>query len=253
MLNSSNGEFSRTCGRRREGSGGWRWIGTGSYTGRATRSGSRRGDRGVPASGLVELVEGRNALPRGRALDLGCGTGTNSIYLSQNGWSTTGVDMVPRALEVARRSAERAGVAPKFVEGDVIRLRELGIDGDFNLLVDVGCFHTLPAGLRARYVASISSVASAGATLFLYAFSPRKLRPHEVWRHAGRGCPNLRWLGPGLRHALAGWNDSKGLARRRGSVLRTSGVQNAEEAIATETSEPWSFYENAEQSLVRVR
>src|SRR5579872_1986667 len=84
-------------------------------------------DRGVPASGLVELVEGLQALPRGRALDLGCGTGTNSIYLCRKGWTATGVDLEPRALDGARRHAERAGVAPTFVEGDVTRLSELGI------------------------------------------------------------------------------------------------------------------------------
>lgn len=61
-------------------------------------------ERGVPPSDLVELVEGPEALPPGRALDLGCGTGTDSVYLATQGWDVTGVDMVPRALAAARRS-----------------------------------------------------------------------------------------------------------------------------------------------------
>ena len=134
-------------------------------------------DEGVPASGLVALVEGPDALPRGRALDLGCGTGTNSIYLCKNGWTTTGVDMVPGALEAARRRAARASAAATFVEGNVTRLQDLGIGGDFDLLVDVGCFHTLPVSLRGKYVEGVSSVARTDAMLFLFAFSPRSLAP----------------------------------------------------------------------------
>lgn len=141
------------------------------------RLGFKPWDRGVPASGLVELVEGRGALPPGRALDLGCGTGINTIYLCKNGWKSTGVDMMPRALDAARRNAARSGVSPTFVEGDVTRLRELDLGGAFDLLVDIGCFHTLPAGVRQEYVESVSWVAEAGATLFLFSFSPGKLAP----------------------------------------------------------------------------
>jgi SAM-dependent methyltransferase len=134
-------------------------------------------DRGVPASGLVGLVDGPSALPPRRALDLGCGTGTNTIFLSTHGWQATGVDMVPRALEAARRNAGEAHVSPSFVAGDVTRLEELDLGGVFDLIVDVGCFHTLPAALRRKYVRSVSSAAAPGATLFLFAFSPRKLAP----------------------------------------------------------------------------
>jgi SAM-dependent methyltransferase len=134
-------------------------------------------DRGAPASGLVGLVEGPNALKPGRALDLGCGTGTNTIFLCTHGWQATGVDMVPRALDAARQNARNARVYASFVDGDVTRLRELDLGSAFDLIVDVGCFHTLPAALRERYVRSVSSVAAPGATLFLFAFSPRRLAP----------------------------------------------------------------------------
>jgi 2-polyprenyl-3-methyl-5-hydroxy-6-metoxy-1,4-benzoquinol methylase len=65
-------------------------------------------DRGIPASGLVAIVEGPNALAIGRAIDLGCGSGTNSIYLCQHRWTVTAVDMEPRAVRAARRNAEAA-------------------------------------------------------------------------------------------------------------------------------------------------
>ncbi|MGB9302869.1 MAG: class I SAM-dependent methyltransferase, partial [Mycobacterium sp.] len=58
--------------------------------------------RDTPPAELVALVEGPTALPAGRALDLGCGTGTDTIYLATHGWDVTGVDMVPKALDIAR-------------------------------------------------------------------------------------------------------------------------------------------------------
>src|SRR5262249_28326532 len=59
-------------------------------------------DTGAPPAELVAAVEGPNRLAPGRALDLGCGTGTNVVYLCRHGWQVTGVDMVGRALSLAR-------------------------------------------------------------------------------------------------------------------------------------------------------
>jgi len=65
---------------------------------------------------MVELAEKR---PAGRALDLGCGTGQNSIWLASRGWDVTGIDIVPRAIAVARARAADAGVDVDFRVADV--------------------------------------------------------------------------------------------------------------------------------------
>jgi SAM-dependent methyltransferase len=138
--------------------------------------------REMPAADLVALIEGPSRLPPGRALDLGCGTGTDTVYLATRGWDVTGVDMVPKALATARRNATAAGLAPRFIEGDVTELHELGVGDGYTLLLDFGCFHTLPDDRRVPYVASVSGVAAAGATLLLYGFRrPPKAAP----MHAG--------------------------------------------------------------------
>ena len=134
-------------------------------------------ERRTPPSDLVELIEGANALTPTRALDLGCGTGTDSIYLAQHGWEVTGIDMVPEALALARRNASRAGVRARFIKGDVTRLRDV-VQGTFDLVLDFGCFHTLPADQRPVYVDCVSAVAAPGATLMLYGFArPPRLAP----------------------------------------------------------------------------
>jgi cyclopropane fatty-acyl-phospholipid synthase-like methyltransferase len=134
-------------------------------------------DRGATASGLVALVEGPNALPVGRAIDLGCGSGTNSVYLCKHGWQVTAVDMEPRAVRAARRKAEAEHVSLSVVEADVTQLREANVGDDFNLVVDVGCFHTLPTRLRDAYIDTVSAIAASGATLFMFAFSANRLAP----------------------------------------------------------------------------
>ena len=48
--------------------------------------------------------------PPGRALDLGCGTGTNIITLAKNNWDVTGVDYIPKAIHSARKKAVQTGV-----------------------------------------------------------------------------------------------------------------------------------------------
>lgn len=146
-------------------------------------------ERRVPPTDLIDLVEGSASSRSGRALDIGCGTGTDSIYLAMHGWDVTGVDMVPKALSTARRKAAAAGVSPRFLEGDVTRLRDLGVGDGYTLLLDFGCFHTLPKDQRDAYVDGVSEAAAAGATLLLYGFRhPPRLAP----MHAGMTTDEVR-------------------------------------------------------------
>src|SRR6267378_7088992 len=62
-------------------------------------------DSGISPPELVEWVEGPKALPPGRALDIGCGTGTNCKYLLDHKWDVTGVDFVAQALNKAKLKA----------------------------------------------------------------------------------------------------------------------------------------------------
>jgi SAM-dependent methyltransferase len=147
-------------------------------------------DSGVPPPELVEVIEGQRPLPPGRALDLGCGTGTTTVYMAGKGWQATGVDFVPRAIRVARAKAATAHLPVSFLVGDVTRLHELPIEPGFDLLFDQGCFHSLAESAQPAYVREITRMAQAGATYLLYAFGrqpkrrrrffPRGITPDEV-------------------------------------------------------------------------
>ena len=89
-------------------------------------------DTGVTPPELVDLIEGPDALPAGRALDLGCGTGTNVAYLAEHGWDATGVEADRRAFEGAEHRLVTVSDARVF-RGDVTRLDTLPVDGPFIL------------------------------------------------------------------------------------------------------------------------
>ena len=124
----------------------------------------------VPDHRLVEVVEGPDALPPGRAVDLGSGTGRNAIYLARHGWDAVGVEMSGYAVDVARRKATAQRVAARFVQGDVTRLRDLDIGAPFNLFMDGGCYHTIPPGRRDAYAESVTAVAAPHARLIMVGF-----------------------------------------------------------------------------------
>jgi SAM-dependent methyltransferase len=124
----------------------------------------------VPDHRLVEVVEGPDRLPPGRAVDLGSGTGRNAIYLARNGWDVVGVEMSGYAVEVSERKATEQGAPARFVQGDVTKLPELGIGAAFNLFMDGGCYHTLPPGRRDAFGESVTAVAAPGARLIMVGF-----------------------------------------------------------------------------------
>jgi SAM-dependent methyltransferase len=106
------------------------------------------------------------------ALELGCGTGDASIYLAKRGWRVTAVDFVPSALEKARAKARVENIAVNFVHADVRHLRQAGINGPMQLIVDNGCLHNMNDDDRDTYVREVSAVAAPDARLLIVAFVP---------------------------------------------------------------------------------
>ena len=122
-------------------------------------------DTGITPPELVSFIESTSP---GRALDLGCGTGTNAIYMAQHGWRVSGVDFIPRAIHTARQKAEQAGVEVDFYVDSVTRLKE--IQGTFDLILDIGCFHNLQEQERRVYIHNLKRFLNKNGTFLIYTF-----------------------------------------------------------------------------------
>ena len=122
-------------------------------------------DTQVSPPELMEFIESH---PPGRVLDLGCGTGTNVITLAQHGWQVVGVDYVKRAVRTAERKASQAGATAEFFVNDVTKLE--GVRGVFDLVLDIGCFHSLDGGERVQYLDNLERLTRPGSTFMVYSF-----------------------------------------------------------------------------------
>src|SRR5205085_8930194 len=76
-----------------------------------------------------------------RTLELGCGTGTNAVFLAAQGFEVTAVDISRQAVEQAQTWASRAGVSILFRQGDILELTDLG--APYSFVLDRGTYHTL--------------------------------------------------------------------------------------------------------------
>ncbi|MGB7538910.1 MAG: class I SAM-dependent methyltransferase [Anaerolineales bacterium] len=124
-------------------------------------------DTGIPAPELVRTVA---AHVPGRAIDLGCGTGTNLLYLAQHGWEVTGLDFVGRAIAAAKR---KLGSRPAtLLTADVTNLAALALPGPYDLALDMGCFHSLTRADHARYARGLGRWLKPGGLFLLYAWQP---------------------------------------------------------------------------------
>jgi SAM-dependent methyltransferase len=120
-------------------------------------------DTGISPPELLEFL--RTHAP-GRAIDLGCGTGTNIVTLARAGWRTEGIDFSSRAIRTARRKLDRAGVPARVSVSDVTRMPE--VRGPFQLALDIGCFHSV--GSRDAYVSNLARILAPAGHWLMYGF-----------------------------------------------------------------------------------
>ena len=127
--------------------------------------GSPPWDTGVSPPELMEVIQSR---PSGRALDLGCGTGTNAITLARHGWQVTGVDFANRAIRIARKKARQERLQVDLRVDDVTRLDD--IQGPFDLILDMGCFHNLSLDGKQNYLNNLERLLAEEGLFLLYVF-----------------------------------------------------------------------------------
>jgi SAM-dependent methyltransferase len=110
-------------------------------------SGDTPWDIGKPDFNLIQTVTATPIKPC-MALEIGCGTGDNAIWLSQQNFHVVGIGASEVAIERARSKALEANVKCTFIVSDILTSRIEG--APFGFAFDRGCFHTLGSDKERR-------------------------------------------------------------------------------------------------------
>lgn len=148
-------------------------------------------DTGRPSSELARAITS-GAVKPGRAVELGCGTGTNAIYLAQQGFRVTAIDIAPNALKMAKEKAEKANVTVKWIQADVLNPPELE---PFDFIFDRGCYHGVRRQNAAGYVETVRRLSRPGTKVLIIAGNanetrsggPPRVREEEIRRDFAEG------------------------------------------------------------------
>lgn len=118
-----------------------------------------------PRRELVEAVESGRLRPC-KAIDLGCGTASNAIFLAQHGFDVTGTDYSPAAIALCRQRGVQAGVSVNWIEDDLTNLRH--VDGAFDFLVDWGVYDDLSLAGRRAYLRNVLTLTHSQSRFLIY-------------------------------------------------------------------------------------
>jgi 2-polyprenyl-3-methyl-5-hydroxy-6-metoxy-1,4-benzoquinol methylase len=121
-----------------------------------------------PNDFLVEVID---RLPRGRALCLGEGEGRNAVYLAQQGFEVTAVDLSSVGLEKAQRLAESRGVRLQTVVAD-LQHYTIDLEG-YDVIVSIWCH--LPSALRHSVYRQVVAGLKRGGCFVLESYTPAQL------------------------------------------------------------------------------
>ena len=141
-------------------------------------------DIGRPQPAFRRLAE--SGAFEGRVLDAGCGTGEHTLLAASLGLTALGVDLAPRAIEMAQVKAAAREVGARFRVWDALDLPGLG--EEFDTVLDCGLFHVFDDEQRIAYGSSLRAAIPVGGQYFMLCFSdhqpgdwgPRRVTQDEI-------------------------------------------------------------------------
>ncbi|MFY9768373.1 MAG: class I SAM-dependent methyltransferase [Mycobacterium sp.] len=109
---------------------------------------------------------------KGEVLDPGTGPGHHAIYYASQGYSATGIDSSPTAIERAKENARKAGVSVNFQVADAMTLE--GLENRFDTVVDCAFYHLFSdvMELKRSYAQALRRATKPGARLYMFEHGP---------------------------------------------------------------------------------
>ncbi|WP_390174040.1 class I SAM-dependent methyltransferase [Rhodopirellula sallentina] len=131
------------------------------------------------------IVDNANKI-KGSVLDVGCGTGENSLFFAERGHEVTGIDFLSGPIESATQKNAQRGLKVTFKQHDALKLSQL--NQKFDNVVDSGLLHSFSDSDLHKYVDELAAVTHVGSKLMLLCFSdeepgqkgPRRLSETDI-------------------------------------------------------------------------
>ncbi|MFX1575210.1 MAG: class I SAM-dependent methyltransferase [Promethearchaeota archaeon] len=141
---------------------------------------------GHPQKAFMRLV--KQITLKGKTLDVGCGTGENSILFAKFGFDVTGIDYVKDAINRAIQKADERNINVKFYVMNALELENL--NQKFDIIIDSGLFHTFSHSERTCFKNSLSNVLYAQGYYYMLCFSdleppgfgPRRISKEIIYK-----------------------------------------------------------------------
>lgn len=117
-------------------------------------------DHGMVDNNLIDVVA-KNVISLCRVLDIGCGSGENAIWLSQQGFDVVACDLSPTAIQKAKDKLQAAHAEVRFLVADF--LSDPVPDAPFGFVFDRGCLHCMDdADQRRSFVEKVYGLLEEG-------------------------------------------------------------------------------------------
>ncbi len=127
-----------------------------------------------PPTELVELIENQKIHPC-KVIDIGCGEGFYSIYLSSKGFNVLGIDLSEKAIIYAKENAKKTKQNIRFMARDVNSLLELNEKFDF--ILEWSVLHHIMPPQREKHIKVLSNILHKNGKYLSICFSDKS---HEV-------------------------------------------------------------------------
>ena len=109
-----------------------------------------------------------------KVLDIGCGEGTDAVFLARNGYDVSAFDVSEHGLSKARELAECGGVKIDFFKADV---RDFRLKKDFDIIFSSGVFQYIPQEQRRNFIDSLKAHTSANGINVINVFVRKPFVP----------------------------------------------------------------------------
>jgi len=143
-----------------------------------------------PRMEIVKIVNKYNFNKDINILDVGCGLGRNSIWLAQEGYKVTAIDLSSIAINYLKRQINREIQIKEKLLVQKISFLDFHSSHKYQFVIDDGCFHHIHPIFRNEYISKLNCIIDKNSYYCLICFNDK----HCLFeKYQNRGIDNIHY------------------------------------------------------------